>query len=214
MELNLNYTLSFANGTGSYPNTQRNIAWAVGANVVPPKVIAPLEFDRRHKFTAILDLRYGKDKGILSNSGVNFVFNAASGSPYTPIKMTNEITTGALAPTPAGPINSSYGPWTYSLDLKAEKTIPVGFFNLDFYVWVLNVLDRDNALVVYTTNGDPNTTGWLATPEGQAFINNPKYNKSHDTSNLTAEEKYRLREQDPTNYDVPRQVRFGVRVNF
>jgi outer membrane receptor protein involved in Fe transport len=214
VELNLNYTLSYAKGTGSYPNTQQNIAWAVGPNVVPPKLIAPLEFDQRHKLTAILDLRYGTGKGVLSRSGISFVLNAASGNPYSPIKMANEITLGNFAPTPDGSINSRYGPWTYGLDLKAEKRIPVGFFNLDFYVWILNVFDRENAVVVYTTNGSPNTTGWLATSEGQAFINNLNYNYAHDSSGLTAEEKYRLREQDPTNYDIPRQVRFGVRVNF
>ena len=34
----VNYTFSFANGTGSVANTQRNIAWQAGPTVRPPTV--------------------------------------------------------------------------------------------------------------------------------------------------------------------------------
>jgi outer membrane receptor protein involved in Fe transport len=218
---NLNYTLSLAKGTGSYANTQRNIAWAVGATVVPPKMTAPLDFDQRHKITAILDIRAGKGRGLMigdirpfEEAGINLVFNAGSGHPYTPMKTANEVTLGNLAPSPDGPINSRYGPWTYRFDLKANKTITFGRLSWDIYIWVLNLLDRKNALVVYESSGLPDATGWDSTPEGQALINDSRYSNPHDASDLTAEEKLSLREHDPTNFDTPRQIRLGIKFNF
>ncbi len=46
-----------------------------------------------------------------------------SGTPYTPTKPYDEVTLAAVNIEPAGPINSRYGPWTYRVDLKADRTI-------------------------------------------------------------------------------------------
>jgi hypothetical protein len=97
--------------------------------------------------------------------------------------------------------------------MKASKTL---FFsngiNLDLYVWVLNLLDRDNVLSVYESSGDAISTNWLVTEPGQDWID---ANSSVDPlSGLTGEEKYILASQNPGNYDIPRQVRFGIRMSF
>jgi hypothetical protein len=42
----MNYSLSYAQGTGSVSNTQRNIAWQA---TEAPKQTSPLDFDQRHK---------------------------------------------------------------------------------------------------------------------------------------------------------------------
>jgi len=131
---NLAYSLSSAEGTGSVSNTQRNIAW-VGTET--PKQTAPLDFDQRHKISMNLDWRLGKGEGprwhawrILENTGINLLYNVASGTPYTPTKVYNEVTLAAVASEPSGPLNSRYGPWTSNLDLKATRGFHLGSLNM------------------------------------------------------------------------------------
>jgi outer membrane receptor protein involved in Fe transport len=205
---NLFYTLSYANGTGSTSDTQRNIAWNAEE---PPKQTAPLDFDQRHKFTLNLDWRLGKGGGPLlgesfrplENAGLNVLVNVGSGFPFTPTKPYDAITLANVSSEPAGPVNSHRGPWTFRVDLKANRSVDVSGFNLDFYVWVMNLFDRENPLTVYETTGDPFTTGWLGTPTGAAGY-------------ATAEARglYDLRQNNPNNFDVPRLVRFGLRTSF
>lgn len=211
-----NYALAYADGTGSFANTQSNIAWTV-AN--PPKHSTPLEYDQRHKITGVLDIRAGAGEGPklgnfypLERTGVNFLFAAGSGFPYAPMRVYNEVTLGAISPRPVGSINSRRQPWMYRVDMKANREIPIGGLNLNVYVWVINLFDRDNVVDVYEGSGLANETGWLATGEGQQFIANNA--GPVDTSNLTGEEKYRLKQTDPRNYDTPRQIRIGARWIF
>lgn len=205
----LNYSLSFATGTGSYATSQSNIAWT---NNERPIRVSPLEFDQRHKLTGIMDVRAGRGQGPkigdmhpFENAGVNFLFTAASGTPFTPIRVVNEITMGAFSPVPVGAVNSRTTPWTYRLDLKANKTFMIARLNLDVYLWVINVFDRKNVVEVYEGSGLADNTGWLATPEGQAFV---------DQYGDEGVEKYNIKQRNPMHYDTPRQVRLGLRVNF
>src|SRR5439155_14597705 len=121
----VNYSLSFAQGTGSVSNTQRNVAWT-GSEV--PKQTSALDFDQRHKRAINADLSFGKNDGPvfgairpLQNTGINILYNLASGTPYTPTAVYNEVTLAAVASQPSGPLNSRYGPWTSSVDVKATK---------------------------------------------------------------------------------------------
>ena len=213
---NLDYSLSYATGTGSVETTHYKIAWTSSE---VPKMTAPLAHDQRHKIKINLDLRTRKGEGPvlagirpLQRAGVNFVFNAGSGGPYCPMKVYNEVSQAAVFPSPIGPVNSAYSPWTYRLDLKADKTISLGGLDLNFYVWVLNFFDRKNAVDVYEASGQPNTTNWLATADGQKFVED--FDEPHDSSGLTGEQKYELTQEDPYNYGTPRVVRVGMLVSF
>ena len=137
---------------------------------------------------------------------------ASSGLPYTPINVINEATILAFAPVVLDTRNSERGPWTLSIDLKAEKSFNVGNFKLSPYLWIKNLLDRDNAVQVWEGSGRPNSTGWLETPEGQTFASNNS--TVHDATGLTGEEKYRIAENHPLNYANPRQIYFGLRASF
>jgi len=201
---NVNYTFSFANGTGSVANTQRNIAWTGG---IAPKQTAPLDFDQRHKISLNVDWRLGQGGpelgGIkwLENTGVNLLVNMASGTPYTPTQSYDEATLAAVNIQPVGPINSRYGPWTFRVDMKADRSFDVGGLNMDAYVWVLNLLNRKNPTVVYTSTGDPSDTGWLS-------------NRSSTYTSAAARALYDLAQKNPNNFDIPRMVRFGLRTSF
>ena len=213
----VSYTLAYANGTGSYATTQRNIAWT---NSERPTRVAPLTYDQRHKFTAVIDVRSGKGEGPmlgdfhpLERAGMNVIFNVASGTPFSPVDVYNEITLASITPTPAASINSRYGPWTYRIDLKANKVINVGGLDLDFYLWILNLLDTDNVIDVYEGTGLADNTGWLATVPGQEFVStypdeDPMY------GDMNGEQQYEFKQNDPLNYGIPRMIRFGVRMSF
>lgn len=211
------YTLSdVSDDDRSLANTNSNIAWTVAQ---PRKIGGPFTFEQKHRFIGVLDLRTGPDDGPmvgesypLSNAGVTLHFEAGSGFPYSPMFVYNEVTLGAISPRPAGPIGSESTPATYRLDLKANKTITAMGVDLEVYLWVINLFDRDNVVDVYRGTGEPDNTGWLDTPDGQQFVQDNS--NIHDTSYLTGEQKYQLRQNDPANYDIPRQIRFGMRVGF
>jgi outer membrane receptor protein involved in Fe transport len=205
----LGYSLSYAEGTGSISNTQRNIAWTSSE---PPKQTAPLAFDQRHRLVASLDYRMREEDGPLlfgrrpfSKSGVAVLISAASGLPYTPTGVYNEVTLHSVTGVPSGPINSRYGPWTYQVDMKLDRSFHVGATDLNAFVWVANLLDRRNAVTVYASSGLPDETGWLSTPEGQAWL---------ESNGADARERYELAQRDPRNFAAPRIVRFGLRTSF
>jgi outer membrane receptor protein involved in Fe transport len=205
----LNYSLSYAQGTGSVSNSQRNIAWTASN---PPKQSSPLDFDQRHKIAANIDWRFGKGEGptvggshIFSNAGLNVLLSAGSGTPYTPVDVYDEVTLAAVSTTPSGPTNSRYGPWTSTIDMKLNKGFNLGSLNFDAYVWVLNLLDRKNAVAVYESSGSAYTTNWLNTEAGQAFLAN---------QGAAGQATYDLAQTNPQLFGNPRLVRFGLRVGF
>ena len=181
----------------------------------PPKMTAPLDFDQRHKLS--INVGYELDKGQgpvignwhpFENLGIDLLYNVTSGTPYTPTKVYNEVTLAAVSSEPAGPINSRYGPWNASLDLKATRSFTLLRQKLEGFVWVLNAFDTKNPVAVFSSTGSAETSGWLNTPDGQAFLANAQ-SKGLDGAGL-----YRLAESDPNFYSNPRLVRFGVRTNF
>jgi outer membrane receptor protein involved in Fe transport len=224
IQASINYSLSFANGTGSTSETQRNIAWQFQPGVAePPKQTFALDFDQRHKLAVNIDYRLGNKDGPrlgdsypLSNAGANLLLSYGSGLPYTPTEIFNEVTEANVASTPTGPINSVYGPSTYQLDMKVNKDFKVGSTTLTLYAWGMNLLNRDNVSsrdtdgrgienAVYSATGSAETTRWLSTPDGQKFL---------DRWRDMGRQLYDLKERDPRNFGSPRQVRFGVTYGF
>ncbi len=201
----VNYTISWARGTGSNPQSQRNIAWFASEE---PKLVAALDFDVRHKLSANLDYLTdpptpdGGGRNILANLDVNVLFNAQSGTPYTPVRIYDEATQLAVSNNVIGDLNSRYKPWNYTIDLKATKTIQLtDVTNLQLQLYVYNLLDRYNPTSVYLGTGDPYITGYLNTGDGQKL--------APEARNL-----YEIAQRDPLNFDNPRMVRFGAVLNF
>ena len=206
---NLSYSLSFAEGTGSVSQTQRNIAWT---GTQTPKQTAALDFDQRHKLSMNLDFHLGKGEGpawagkrLLENLGINGLLNIASGTPYTPTKVFNEVTLASPFSEPSGPVNSRYGPWTISLDVKATRDFAISGIGVQAFIWGLNVLNARNAVTVYTSTGTPTSTNWLDTADGQAFLA-----KNGDKG----QSLYSLASDNPNFFTNPRLVRFGLRASF
>ncbi|MBD3298376.1 MAG: hypothetical protein GF341_06960 [candidate division Zixibacteria bacterium] len=177
----------------------------------------PLSYDLRHRFVGILNLRNTRtpSSGRISpfhRWAASLVFTAESGLPYTPYRPYNEVSLGDPLGVPSGPVNSESMPAYYRLGLKLGTDFRWQNRTLNLYLWVLNLFDRDNAIDVYSGTGEPDNTDWLETPEGREFAQD--LNHPTDNSGLTGEEKFRLRENDPANFGISRQIRFGARLMF
>ena len=198
------------------PGGPENISWVY---VPPVPYFGPAEWDQKHKITLAADARTGGGAGPslgnwrpFENAGISAILAVGSGFPYTPVAVYNEVTLGRISPAPNGAALSERTPWTARLDLRIDKEIFAFGTRLDFYLWGINILDRANVVDVYQGTGEANNTGWLETPDGQAFIQQNA--NIIDSSLLNGEQKYQLRENDPSHYDIPRQIRFGARLIF
>ncbi len=206
---NLNYTLSFADGTGSSATTTGTINWI---DETVPNFISPLSFDQRHKLNASLDYRIGAGEGpsvggmnILENFGANILFTAGSGFPYTGINDIGPVTV-SRAPLPSGGVNGDRMPGSQRIDLKLDRRIPLqGKADVTVFLWVQNVLNSDNVQNVWRFTGLPDDDGYLSTQEGQRDIDgNPE----------VWETLYRNRTNSAGNFGIPRQTRLGIKLNF
>ncbi len=201
----LSYTLQSARGSGSGENSGFRAAWLGYSDA---KFNAPLNYDQRHTINGVFDIRNAKGEGpdvagqkILENAGLNFVVSAGSGLPYTP----TEVTKYAFAGVPSAKVvarrNSQNQPWTFRIDMKADKTFSItNNMSVNVYVQVLNLLDRKNVTTVFSGTGRADDDGFLAV----------------GGSSLTTRElqQYDMIFHDGFNWDTPRQARLGVIFNF
>jgi outer membrane receptor protein involved in Fe transport len=201
------YTLLYASGTGSDPNQKLQL---VNSGEGYPQFTFPLDYDQRHSGSINIDYRFGGDEDVpkgwmgqvLKRLGLNVLFNFNSGRPYT----SRTLPTQAFAPSsgaPTSPKNSVYWPWSYSFDLKLDKTVYIWKTNWNFYIWVTNLFNNELINAVYDGTGRPDDDGFLNTEQGSNASSVPGYI-----------EDYKLRIQDPRNWGPPRQIRFGVRLSF
>jgi outer membrane receptor protein involved in Fe transport len=209
----VNYTYSVAQGTGSTVSSHNDIAWQENETPSFPKVIASLDYDIRHKGTILLDFRTLDEDGPallgmrpLGNVGLNMAFNFHSGSPYTPIAVTDAISEfyGYNAPAPLTSMNEATLPWFYQLDAKLDKSFSVGPVKLNAYLWAVNLLGSKSIVSGYRGTGRPDTDGWLQTDAGKTAVASRgadyvKWYKAWVTS------------CGSFGFQEPRQVRFGLR---
>ncbi|MEM6697848.1 MAG: TonB-dependent receptor, partial [Bacteroidota bacterium] len=116
VQLTANYTLQFADGTGSDADSQRGLTSR--GNI---RTLIPLSYDERHRVVANLDYRYGSGskyngpriagKNILADFGVNLQAIAVSGRPYTATLTPQEL--GGVGFK--GELNGARRPWTFTL---------------------------------------------------------------------------------------------------
>ncbi len=227
----LNYTLGYASGTGSDPNTQSRISWIQTEN---PKIVSPLDFDRRHTGSLNVDYRLAAGDGPtlagmrpLERTGVVLLFTFNSGVPYTRSIVYNPFFGGVTEVRPTGAINQAYTPWNARFDLKVDRGFSLGPVNLIASLSVLNVLNTKNVFGsyrgpaeqsplifgnrvetsngIYRGTGEADNSGWLATKDGQDWAA-----KNGDA----AVQIFKDRENDPSNFGIPRQIRLGVRVEY
>jgi len=219
-----NYTLQFADGTGSGATSNLELTDTDQPNI---RFIVPLDFDTRHAFTVSLDYRYGGGsayngpmlwgKPFLQNTGANLVFRTNSGTPYTrQLRATRE---GAAIGwqdngqrVVEGVINGARTPWQFRIDARVEKDINLKINDkktatLNVYLLVQNVLNTQNVTGVYRATGNAKDDGFINSPDGQQLA-------ASQVDPQAFVDQYNIRIQNPDNYSLPRRTRIGIRFDF
>ncbi|HLX11656.1 MAG TPA: carboxypeptidase-like regulatory domain-containing protein [Bacteroidota bacterium] len=208
IQASVDYTFSNAATTGSNPSELAGAVVASGGGPYIPTYISPADFDETHRGNFSIDYRFGKDDGgALERSGVNLLAQFNSGHPYTLLNIPSLNTGDPRFRTPEGVINSWTTPWYFELDGRIDKAFPLGNFNADVYIYAQNILNTQNAINVYSRTGDPANDGWLSTPAGIAAVQaeGQQYANFYNAINNGA---------NSGNYGIPRQLRFGIRLDY
>ena len=222
--LSANYTLQFADGTGSSSSSGLSLVNTGQPNL---RTTIPLSYDQRHAFNVSMDYRYGSGKDytgpvlfkkqLFSNAGANFVVIAGSGTPYS--RQSNITQEGAFGindrSTLEGSLNGSRLPWTVRINTKINKRFTLDVGQLDnkrtlgfnVYLQVQNLLNTKNIRSVYRATGNPDDDGYLSDAAAQTDIQ-----AQNDSQSFT--DMYRIKINNPSNYSLPRLARLGIEINF
>jgi len=223
----INYTLTDAEGTASNSASNQGASYN---NTILPTTINPLDFSQTHVGSINLDYRFGKDDGgpILEQLGVNLLFNFSSGHPFTYVYVPPG---GQVDPYTAGvdymrdtrwrlaeeAVGSSITPWTFTTDLRLDKSIDIGPIKATAYVIVNNLFNRKNMVNVYERTGNASDDGFLSDPNNSATTvagyGEQDYMDMYTVINLENAQAY----WDIVGrelYGTPRQIFFGIKIAF
>jgi outer membrane receptor protein involved in Fe transport len=212
--INANYTLQFADGTGSDANSQRGLTSR--GNL---RTLFPLNFDERHRIVATIDYRYGSGKSyngprvggvdILSNFGVNLQTIAVSGRPYTAKLLPNQPLESAGT---VGSLNGARKPWNFTLNLRVDKNFNLGErFGLNVYCRISNLLDQRNIINVYEATGSPEDDGYLTSAAGVGQLASIDSSVRELGAYLAS---YQWRVLNPNFFSLPRRIYLGAIFDF
>lgn len=213
------YTLQFADGTGSDPETQSGLTQK-GINI---RNIFPFNYDERHRFSFTADYRYesGKryngprvfGKDILSNTGINMLVTTASGRPYSPGTQIIRFDGSGYR----GDINGSRLPWNFNVDMRIDKNISIVRgkhpLDLNIYLRVQNLFDTKNIIGVYRGSGGSKDDGYLKSDKGAAEISNVTGIYGEDYIDYFVNQ-YNYRVVNPNNFTQPRRIYLGAILEF
>lgn len=216
----VNYTLQFADGTGSNSASAQNL---INFGQPDLRTTLPLSFDQRHQITANALYAYGRGKAyngpeslakILEGTSIALTATAATGRPYTKhSEVQSQVTVGLnQSPPIEGSINGARLPFNYRLDLKLTKNFDVKLTKkkknpMSVYFQINNLLNTENILGVYGFTGNPDDDGYLSSAVGQ--------NLAQDQINQeTYELLYGYKVDNPYNLSRPRTIRLGLTLGF
>jgi TonB dependent receptor/Carboxypeptidase regulatory-like domain len=208
LALNVNYTLSYADGTGSDATTMTTIAWLSGFY---PNFVSRTDFDQRHKLNASADYRFGKDgPKVLNGFGVNLLYTFGTGFAYTGRTKAYELgSTSGRTIQPEAEINNRELPSQQRLDLKIDRTFAVSASKITAFLEVNNLLNTRNVRGVNFFTGLADEDAWFNTEDGLGRISN-----SQNGGNYAYEQQYLNQVNTRDNYSIPRQMRLGLRLTF
>ena len=223
IRMTANYTLQFAEGTGS---DATSAAGLINAGLPNLRNIFPYSYDQRHAINLTFDYRYGSGEDyngpmlgkmrVLENTGLNIFSNIYSGSPYSNQTFITDEAIGNLNAGLDGTLNGSRLPWSYRLDLQIDRTFNLEFGSnddkkkmafLNVYVRVTNLLNQFNILNVYRATGNWDDDGYLAAASSQASIQN-------QIDEEAFRNYYTMKIQNPFNISSPRTIRLGIKFDF
>jgi len=240
--LTANYTLQFADGTGSSTTDGVNLAASGQPNL---RTTHPLDFDQRHTVVLNIDYRFasGKDyigpvwtrkKGsdkeksikILENVGANMVLRAGSGTPYSRQKNitqgdpnTQNVVIGvAQRSNLAGMVNGSNLPWNFKIDARIDKDIELTWGGKKDG----DEKKHSNLNIYLQVLNVLNAKNILNVYKATGNPGDDGYLASVDGQNALASKNsatsftdlYNVKVNDPSYYSRPRVIRLGLLLDF
>ena len=200
--INANYTLQFADGTGSNANSQRGLTSR--GNL---RTLFPLTFDERHRVNLVLDYRLPNTASIpkaLQGLGANLQGSAVSGRPYTATQVPGELT----GSTTIGAINGARKPANFTLNAQINKELEFGNGSrVNLYLRVSNLLDRRNVINVYSATGSVSDPGYLQSSFGQDNLEQIAGGLRPVDSYLAS---YQWKVLNPDFFSLPRRIFVGA----
>ncbi len=225
VSLTANYTLQFADGTGSGAFSAFTL---VNTGMPNLRTLLPLDYDQRHAITTTVNYSFdsGKDyngpilfgKQILANAGANFIITTGSGTPFSKqSNITQEAASGINDRSVLeGSINGSRLPWSFRLSSRISKRFAIKWdtkegtkkqANVNVYLQVQNLLNNQNVIAVYRATGNADDDGYLTNAAAQAEINTKNDPQSF-------RDLYKMAVNNPNNYSMPRMARLGITLDF
>jgi hypothetical protein len=219
LEMNITYTLQFADGSGSDANSSNGVN-----NRGPIRVLIPLSYDERHRITSVLDYRWPTGKAyngprignvkIFEDLGIVLTSFLVSGQPYTRQQTVEPFGGNGFA----GSINGARLPWNFISDLNVTKRLPLTInktsgkaLNFNVYCRVQNVFNTRNIVNVYRFSNDAYNDGYLTSSFGQDR-QGTVVNTGRDLQSFL--DAYYWRLNAPGNFNLPRRVYVGVIMDF
>lgn len=223
----MNASLSFndAQGTGSFPNSNRGIVAAPidGTTIFTPKYVTPLEFNNAIRGSVNIDYHFGANDGptALHQFGGALLVTFNSGHPFTTGTGGADLEGDARDRQPLEPLNSSTTPWQFQIDLKLDKSFSLmEKLNATVYILVTNLFDTRNIQNVFLRTGSVDDDGYLSNPSlGGQLVDTygQQYADMYNAINVDYYEQYQNApglNTVPFFYGPPRQIRFGLRLEY
>ena len=227
VSITANYTLQYADGTGSNPNASAALIASGQPNL---RTLFPLgELDIRHQLTGVFNYNFGgslsenKYNGprwgerFLQNVNFNIVYSANSGLPYTRTNVPTQFGSADRANIKGTPFGSRL-PWQQNIDINLSKsfTLKRGIsktgnkrkpLSANCFLWVNNVFNLGRIQTVYSYTGEALDDGFINSPRGQQAV-------SEQLSAQSYTDLYRMLVNNPGNFMSPRFARVGIKFNF
>lgn len=238
IRMDINYTLQFAEGTGSNSTSQSSLLATGQPNL---RTVFPLDFDSRHMLNATIDYRYSDDNTTLSkearkgpkignmypfrNAGINLQFRTRSGEPYTRAALATPINGGDFNSTPiVGTVNGSRLPWNFELSTRIDKDITLKLAkdkkDMDGKV----VKSREPLYInvyCYITNllntrNQLGVYGYTGVAKDDGYLSSPQGQQALNTYQFSQSfaDLYSYRLLNPGSFNSPRMIFFGFSLDF
>jgi outer membrane receptor protein involved in Fe transport len=209
IQAQVNYTYGSSEGTGSSSNSAAG--GATDQHGYTAKIPFPTSFSQENTGSINIDYHFAKNDGgtLLERSGLNLLMRFGSGYPFTLETISQNNIGDSRFQVPLEPIGYSSTPWTFQVDVRIDKIVSIASLETMFYIYVQNVLNARNANSVFVRTGDPANDGWLGTSQGQSYAasqSDPaQYQSLYNSAYLG---------DNANNYLTPRQIRFGVKIDY
>jgi outer membrane receptor protein involved in Fe transport len=231
LSLNVNYTLSFTEGTGSSTTSNNNQLQQFIASGLPNlRTQFPVTFDSRHNINAQIDYRFsGPDRRgpaigsahPFENFGIQMIFTARSGEPYTKYSLPQNQQSGATnSNVIEGTVNGSRLKGHYNFDINVDKTFPLRFrkpkegeearpsrMGLNIYAYARNLLNIQDVRGVYGYTGRADDDAFLTSAQGASTL-------VSQADPISFTNYYSINMQNSGRIGPPRTILVGLRLNF